>query len=253
MCKRIVLEGICGYKERCAYNHKIGFHVNNVNDDAIQEDVKNLKTEVENLKNTIKFIVCIRQEFDKITNSVKDIKKEINMLKAGNKEVEKRIKDIEEDLTDESDEESDIIELKCCKCEFYGKTSVQLKKHKNTKHATEHEEAMFQEEGYLTKPDYGFEGIEDMFEIEIIDGEQVYACNICNEGFDQDAEVKKHIEEKHNEIIQQITKDLVESEEMKCYDDSMTTLSDNDQSDNDDSEDDEAFLARFDEDGNCIE
>ena len=53
MCKRIVLDGICGYKERCAYNHKIGFEVNNVNDDAIQEDFKNLKTEVENIKNTI--------------------------------------------------------------------------------------------------------------------------------------------------------------------------------------------------------
>ena len=91
MCKRIVLEGICGYKERCAYNHKIGFHVNNVNDGAIQEDVNNLKTEVENLKNTIESLVSIRQEFDKITNSVKDIKKEIYMLKAGNKEVEKRI------------------------------------------------------------------------------------------------------------------------------------------------------------------
>ena len=85
-----------------------------------------------------------------------------------------------------------------------------------------------------------------------MDREQVYACNICNEGFDHDAEIKKHIEEKHNEIIQQITKDLVESEEITCNDDSMTTLSDNDQSDNDDSEDDEAFLVWFDEDGNCI-
>ena len=35
-----------------------------------------------------------------------------------------------------------------------------------------------------------YEGIDDMFQIEIIEGEQVYACNICNEGFDQDAEIK---------------------------------------------------------------
>ena len=90
-CKRIVLEGICGYKERCAYNHKIGFHVNNVNGGAYQEDVNNLKTEVETLKNTIKSLVSIRQEFDKITNSVKYIKKEINKLKAKNKDVEKKI------------------------------------------------------------------------------------------------------------------------------------------------------------------
>ena len=48
-----------------------------------------------------------------------------------------------------------------------------------------------------------------------MDGEQVYVCNVWNEGFDQDAEVKKNIEEEDNEIIQQITKDLVKSEEMK--------------------------------------
>ena len=58
MCKRIVLEGICSYKESCAYHHKIGFHINNVNDDAIQEGVKNLKTEVDNLKNTKKIVFC---------------------------------------------------------------------------------------------------------------------------------------------------------------------------------------------------
>ena len=50
----------------------------------------------------------------------------------------------------------------------------------------------------------------------------------------------------------QITNNLVESEERKFNDDSMTTLSNKDQSENDDSEDDEAFLARFDEDGRCI-
>ena len=61
-----------------------------------------------------------------------------------------------------------------------------------------------------------------------MDGEQVYACIIWNEGFDQDAEDKKHIEEKHNEIFQQITNDIVECEERKCHDDSMTTLSVND-------------------------
>ena len=35
-------------------------------------------------------------------------------------------------------------------------------------------------------------------------------------------------------------------------DDSMTTVSDIDQNESEDSEDDDAFLARFDEDGNCI-
>ena len=43
----------------------------------------------------------------------------------------------------------------------------------------------------------------------------MYACNICNEGFDQDAEIKIPIEEKHNEIIPQITKDLEENEKRR--------------------------------------
>ena len=45
---------------------------------------------------------------------------------------------------------------------------------------------------------------------------------------------------------------LLKVKKRKFDDDSMTTLSDNDQSENDDSEDDEAFLARFDEDGRFI-
>ena len=72
---------------------------------------------------------------------------------------------------------------------------------------------------------------------------------ICNEGLDKDAEIKNHIEEKYKKIIIQITKDLEENEvevevEVEGNDDSMTTLSDNDQ--------DEAFLARLDEYRNCI-
>ena len=97
------------YKEKCAYNHKRILHGHTVNDDAIQEDVKNLKTEVEFLKNTINSLVSIREEYNIIEHYVKDIKKEINLLSAENKEVEKRIKSIEDDLTDESDDESEGI------------------------------------------------------------------------------------------------------------------------------------------------
>ena len=111
---------------------------------------------------------------------------------------------------------------------------------------------MSQEEGNLMKDNSGFEGIDDMFQMEILEGEPVFACNICNEGFDQDYEIRKHIEEEHNEMFMQITKALEENEDREFDDDTMTTLSDNDNNENEDSEDDEAFLARFDSDGNCI-
>ena len=50
-----------------------------------------------------------------------------------------------------------------------------------------------------------------------------------------------------------ISKALGENESRELDDESMSTLSENDQIDNEnDSEDDEAFLARFDKDGNSI-
>ena len=66
-------------------------HEQTVNDIAIQEDVKNLRTKVEFLKSTINLLVSIREECIIIENYVKDIKKEIKLLKA---EEEKRRKKV---------------------------------------------------------------------------------------------------------------------------------------------------------------
>ena len=174
MCKRVVLEGLCRYGEGCAYNHKRSLHGLRINDDAIQEDINKLKTEVEVLKNTIKLLVSIREEGNILEKSVKDIEGEIKLLKAENKELLKRIQHVEDDLKDETDEKSHIIEskqtckdnvkktsgkFKCYKCEFYGNTEVQLKKHVNTKHENEYVEAMIHEKGDSMKTDC-FEGIE---------------------------------------------------------------------------------------------
>ena len=97
---------------------------------------------------------------------------------------------------------------------------MQLNKHVNNKHPNEYTEALSHEEDNFVKANLGFEDIDDMFQIE---GEPVYACNICNEEFDQVDEVKKHIEEDHNEILMQISKALEENERRKLDDDSMTS------------------------------
>ena len=44
-------------------------------------------------------------------------------------------------------------------------------------------------------------GIDDLFQIEIVEAERVYACNVCNEGFDKDEVVRTDIAQDHNEII----------------------------------------------------
>ena len=41
------------------------------------------------------------------------------------------------------------------------------------------------------------EDIEDLFPLEVLDGEQAYVCFVCDNGFDSEDEIKKHIIENH--------------------------------------------------------
>ena len=68
--------------------------------------------------------------------------------------------------------------------------------------------------------DFILEGIEDMFQMEILAGEEVFACNICDEGFDTDDQVRKHIEILHKEILMQIKTNL-DKEEVNSSDESL--------------------------------
>ena len=42
---------------------------------------------------------------------------------------------------------------------------------------------------------------EEYFQIEIVDGETVYVCNICNEGQDNENEFTKHIKDNHESLM----------------------------------------------------
>ena len=74
------------------------------------------------------------------------------------------------------------------------------------------------------------EDIDDHYQIEVLNGEQVYACNICDEGFDTEDELKKHISVDHKDVLIEISEKIDEDED----------------------DDDETFLARYDDDGNFI-
>ena len=43
--------------------------------------------------------------------------------------------------------------------------------------------------------------VEDYFQIEFVDGEPVFGCNICNEGFNNEAEITEHINDKHKSLM----------------------------------------------------
>ena len=42
---------------------------------------------------------------------------------------------------------------------------------------------------------------EDYFQIEIVEGETVYVCNICNKGLDNENEITKHIRDNHESLM----------------------------------------------------
>ena len=49
--------------------------------------------------------------------------------------------------------------------------------------------------------EYIFDDFEDLFQIESVDGELVYACNACNGGLETEYEIKEHLNKYHKEII----------------------------------------------------
>ena len=53
MCKRIVMEGLCHFGNKCAYNHKRIYHSQSIHADDVHSDLQKLKGEVDSLKNTI--------------------------------------------------------------------------------------------------------------------------------------------------------------------------------------------------------
>ena len=67
-----------------------------------------------------------------------------------------------------------------------------------------------------------------------MEGENEYACNVCNEGFYRDDEIKNHITSNHKEVFLQNSKNI--NEEDNESDESF----------------DDAWLAKFDNDKNRI-
>ena len=287
MCKRFAIDKFCKFGEECAYRHpqdkseevhKLTAR-NKLEIDKLKEEVKELKSEIKCLTALTRQFVQQPEDITREKNLKKEesipnilvkskfkcdkcecsFKKEVTLQKHKNTkhaeptEIETKIlgkAKLGHVPAEKPDKEINADTL-TTKGEV-NETEVQVNKPLNTEHPNEYVEAMSHEDGILLTDNSGFEGIDDMFQIEILEGEPVFACNICNEGFDQDYEIRKHVEEDHNEIVIQITTALEENEEREFDDDTMTTLSDNDNNENEDSEDDEAFLARFDSDGNCI-
>ena len=88
-------------------------------------------------------------------------------------------------------------DLNCDHCDFVGETEMSMQNHIDNKHPSQNIE---EKESNSLKRDCtleGIEGIKDLFQLELLDGEDIYACNICDQGFDREDKIKKHIVECH--------------------------------------------------------
>ena len=95
-------------------------------------------------------------------------------------------------------------------------------------HYTKHGGLKFKTQNQQT--DLISDAIGNIVQIETLDNQQVYACNVFHEGLDQGNEVKKHNKTNHKGILIKSSQNIENSE----------------------SEYDKAFLARFNDDGNQI-
>ena len=85
--------------------------------------------------------------------------------------------------------------FKCDTCDIVGKTELFIKIHKNTKHPLQN----IEEKVGSNKVDCTLESIEDieeLFQLEVLDGEQDHACNVCNHGFGMEDKIMKRIKKR---------------------------------------------------------
>ena len=80
-----------------------------------------------------------------------------------------------------------------------------------------HERQLIKQAEIITREDENiFDDVEDLFQIKSVDGELLYACNVCNQSLETETEMKEHLKKKdHKEIILNISKSAD-----KCEDES---------------------------------
>ena len=73
--------------------------------------MKNLKAELDVLKNTLKSLASIKQEGKVLSKIIKDLTEEVKNLKTSNKDLIDKVKCLEEQFEEEADKESESEEF----------------------------------------------------------------------------------------------------------------------------------------------
>ena len=104
-------------------------------------------------------------------------------IKSENINILKRILNIEEDFENESEGESDEQEINSLKT--------------NDSHNVEVTGENEIEEEYDNEDGAEF----NLYQIEMVDADMVWACNLCDHGFDSSEEMKNHMKNKHDKVL----------------------------------------------------
>ena len=76
----MIIDGYCRYGVKCAYKHHLR---NESHRENTNEDIKKIKAKLDVLKNTVKTLVSIKEECQKVEMDVKHVKEEISTLSQG--------------------------------------------------------------------------------------------------------------------------------------------------------------------------
>ena len=168
----------CSEKETCRLRHQKRCNTN--------EDIKKIKAKLDVLKNTVKTLVSIKTEGQKVKMDVKHVKEEKRLLIDNNKETAEKISQIEDDCLYDTEEE-------------------EFETHK--RNVQTNVRTLNKEEIKSCLAKNVFEDFEDLFQIESVEGEAIFACNVCDEGFGTEVDVKRHINKYHVETLHNISKE----------------------------------------------
>ena len=170
----------CTRSNNCAYLHRTKDIMN-------KESDKNNETIIENLENIKQLEIIIENMKKDLQAKDKDIMvkiKEIDILKRevqvkdaeiGEKEaIIKNLED-EDSFSQDSDNEEEEQTKKHCHNELSGKETSDNESES--------------------------EGKYDLFQLEVVSDEEVYVCNLCDEGLDSEAEVREHLKSKHKKEL----------------------------------------------------
>ena len=205
-CKTLEANGFCKRGNKCAYSHR-KIRCKSDIESAIKE-IDVIKKEFEKLKHEMANLIKTKSNEKSLELSIERLRTDIITLQMENREISKNIKIIEYEDNQKSESK---VEISFEKTMLNDKNTneIHFDISRLDKWLVEDEEIESDNENKgEVLIEYGFH-----FQMEVIDGETVFACNIRNGMFETSEIVEKHIMKEHNNEFKDFEKDYEDNDE----------------------------------------